>query len=107
MIDKSLPIWFRHRLEKIMAHNGYTENMITVEECNKQDKWTPVDLVLREWYNNGGGSSKGFLGITRSDCERCYEFIKTHSMWLKDLDYYNECGKNNWGFTLWANWEVH
>ena len=106
-MDTRLPRWFRNRLKKIMEHNGYTEDMVTVSVCNKEDKWTPTDLVLREWYNNGGGGSKGFLGITTSECERCYEYIKTHSMLLKDLDMYNAEGVNNWGFTLWTNYEVH
>lgn len=109
-MDKRLPIWFRHRLEKIMAHNGYDKDMTTTETCNKvgeKGQWTPVDLVLREYYNNGGGSSMGFLGITTKDCIRCYEFIKEHQELLQELDMYNEIGKSNWGFTLWTNYQVH
>ena len=108
-MNKVLPRWFRNRLHKIMEHNGYSEDMITTRECEKvgeYGQWTPVDLVLREYYNNGGGSSMGFLGITTKDCIRCYEFIREHQELLQALDMYNEIGKSNWGFTLWTNWEV-
>ena len=102
-----LPRWFQNRLHTIMEHNNYSEEMITVQECNKHDKWTPTDLILREYYNNGGGSAQGFLGITCGQCIKCYEFIKEHQVELMEMDYFNEKGKNNWGFTLWTNWEVH
>lgn len=101
-----LPKWFQNRLHTIMEHNDYSEEMITTVECDKHDKWTPTDLVLREYYNNGGGSARGFLGITRRECIRCYEFIKEHQSELREMNYYNEKGINNWGFTLWTNWEV-
>jgi hypothetical protein len=55
---------FKSYLKKVMEHNDYTSDMTTVDVCNEKDKWTPCDLILREYYNNGGGSAKGFLGIT-------------------------------------------
>ena len=106
-MDKRLPKWFQNRLRTIMEHNGYTEDMLTVKVCTEKGYWTPTDLILREWYNNGGGSSQGFLGIPRSECKRCYYFIKDNQKALKEFDLYNEIGKNNFGFTLWTNWEVH
>ena len=101
-----LPKWFLNRLHTVMEHNEYSEEMITVEECDKHGKWTPTDLILREYYNNGGGSSKGFLGITPSDCIKCYEFIKENQEALRELNYYNEKGFNNFGFPLWSNYNV-
>lgn len=102
-----LPRWFQNRLHTIMEYCGYTEDMITVEKCDERNKWTPTDLILREYYNNGGGSSKGFLGISCKECIRCYEFIKEHQQEFKEMNYYNETGRNNCGFTLWTNWKVH
>jgi len=102
-----LPKWFLNRLHTIMEHNDFSEEMITVEECEKQGKWTPTDLILREYYNNGGGSSMGFLGISSRECIRSYEFIKENQKLLKEMGYYNETGYNNFGFKLWDNWEVH
>ena len=101
-----LPRWFLNRLHTIMEYNHYSEEMITVQECDKHNKWTPTDLILREYYNNGGGSSKGFLGITRSECIKCYEFIKANQGLLREMDYYNESGTNNSGFPLWDNYEI-
>ena len=102
-----LPKWFVNRLHTIMEHNNYTNEMLTVEECDKYHTWTPTDLILREWYNNGGGSSKGFLGILPHECKRCYEFIKENQETLKEMNYYNEKGFNNWGCQLWNNYEIH
>ena len=106
-MKKIIPTWFMNRLHTIMKHNDYSEEMVTVEECDKKNKWTPTDLILREYYNNGGGSAKGFLGISYSECLKCYEFIKENQQFLKEMNYYNEKGINNWGFTLWENWEIH
>lgn len=102
-----LPRWFINRLHTIMKHNDFSEDMITVAVCEPKDKWTPTDLILREYYNNGGGSAKGFLGISRSECIRCYEFIKENQKYLQELDYYSEKGFSNYGFRLWVNWNVH
>lgn len=102
-----LPRWFQNRLHTIMKHNDYSEDMITVAICEPKDKWTPTDLILREYYNNGGGSSRGFLGISCKECIRCYEFILQNQQELKAMDYYSKTGYNNWGFKLWDNWKVH
>ncbi len=102
-----IPRWFLNRLHTIMKHNEYSEDMITVTACDKQNQWTPTDLILREYYNNGGGSSKGFLGISRSECYRCFKFIKENQSELKQLDYYNETGFNNFGFKLWDKYIIH
>ena len=106
-MENKLPRWFMNRLHTIMKHNDYSEDMLTVEKCNEHDMWTPTDLILRECYNNGGGSSQGFLGISRSECIRCYEFIKENQVLLQDMNYYNDTGISNWGFKLWTNYEVH
>ena len=106
-MNNNLPKWFMNRLHTIMEYNGYSEDMLTTEKCSEKNMWTPTDLILREWYNNGGGSSKGFLGISTNECKRCYEFIKENQKVLKNMDFYNEKGISNFGFTLWNNYEIH
>lgn len=109
-MENKLPKWFMNRLHTIAKHNEYPEGSLTVAQCDKIGKcgsWTPVDLILREYYNNGGGSSQGFLGIPTRECLHCYEFIRDNQEMLRDMDYYNEKGISNWGFTLWSNYEVH
>ena len=106
-MDKRVPRWFQTKIKKIMEHNDYTPDMITVAVCEPKDRWTPVDLILREEYNNGSGSAKGFLGILPYENRKCYEWIKENQELLKELDYFSETGINNWGFTLWRNWNVH
>ena len=99
-----LPKWFENRMKTIMSHNYYREDWVTTTICEENNKWTPCDLVIREYLNNGGGSSKGFLGITRSECYRCYDFIKTNKTELIAMDYINKDGWNNSGFPLWKDW---
>lgn len=99
--------WFRNQLKKVMEHNEYEEQDITVEACDKKDRWTPCDLIMREWYNNGGGSAKGFLGILPSECKKLAQYIVDNQEELKQMGYYNEVGKNNFGFTLWTNYKLH
>ena len=101
---KRIPIWFRNRIKKVMEHNKYTEDMVTVEVCEKKGKWTPCDLIIREERNNGGGSAKGFLGLTTADCHRCYEFLRENKDIVKALDMVSETGYNNYGYPLWKGW---
>ena len=99
--------WFLNRLHTIMAHNDYTNDMLTTATCTPNGKWTPTDLILREYYNNGGGSAKGFLGISKAECIKCYKYAHDNQELLKSADYYNECGWNNYGFELWNNYKIH
>lgn len=98
---------FNNTLKKVMDCNLYPKNALTTSVCNRMEKWTPTDLILREYYNNGGGSAKGFLGITTKRCIEAYEYIKEHQHELALADYYNETGYNNWGFKLWDNFHIH
>ena len=98
--------WFLNKLNTIGAYNNYN-GALTVAECNKIGKygsWTPTDLVLREWLNNGGGSSKGFLGISRAECIKCYDYILENLKELISLDMVNKEGYNNFGFKLWNDY---
>ena len=97
--------WFMDTLKRIMKFNEYSKEMITVEECTKKDRWTPVDLVLREYYNNGCGSSIGFLGIRSSTCLKLYDYIQDNLEDIISKDMINETGRSNWGFTLWTNYD--
>ena len=98
---------FENNLKKVMEHCDYESQDITVEECNKKDRWTPCDLVMREYYNNGCGSAKGFLGILPNTCEKMAQYIIEHQEELKAKDMYNKKGVSNFGFTLWDNYELH
>lgn len=98
---------FENNLKKVMEHNDYEPEMITVAECNKVDRWTPVDLVMREYYNNGCGSAKGFLGIMPSTCEKMAQYIIEHQEELREKDMYNKDGYNNCGCPLWHDYILH
>ena len=98
---------FKRYFKKVMEHNDYTSDMTTVDVCNEKDKWTPCDLILREYYNNGGGSAKGFLGITTKACIECARVIIRNQKLFKEHNLYNENGWNNWGCSLWKNYELH
>lgn len=100
MLEKT----YYKKLKAVMEHNEYAPQEITVEECTKVNRWTPTDLILREYLNNGGGSAKGFLGLTRKECFDCVEYIEAHLEELIARDMINEVGKNNWGFTLRTNY---
>ena len=96
--------WFLNRLKTIMNHNEYKEDWLTTEKCTPEDKWTPCDLIAREYLNNGGGSAKGFLGILPSECKRCYYYMCEIKQELIDSDMINEKAWNNFGFPLWNNY---
>lgn len=99
---------FNNLLKKIMEFYGdYTEDMMTEKVCTKKDRWTPCDLILREWYNNGGGSARGFLGISPSQCEQGYWYILEHKNELLEKNYISKDGWNNSGFSLWKNYNIH
>ena len=96
--------WFLNRLKTIMEHNEYEQEWLTESVCNEHEKWTPCDLIAREYLNNGCGSSKGFLGITPSECRKCYDYMKEHKDYLVENDLVNEKAWNNSGFPLWSNY---
>lgn len=95
---------FMETLKVVMEHNAYKPEMLTVEECSKKDKWTPCDLVIREYLNNGCGSAKGFLGIGSQRCENTYHYICEHKAELVKKGWINKDGWNNWGFPLWKDY---
>ena len=98
---------FEKNLKKIMKHNYYRPQMITVEECHKVNKLTPVDLVMKEYYVHGGGGAEYFLGIKPSTCNKMAQYIIEHQEELKAKDMYNKKGINESGFTFWDNWILH
>ena len=99
--------WFYNRLKTIMNHCNYTADMLTETVCTAKNKWTPCDLILREYYNNGGGSAPGFLGISRAECIKCYAYIYENRKELIELNYISKDGYNNSGYGLWSNYELH
>lgn len=106
---EELPRWFRTQIETIKKHNKYESLGIegaTATECAKHDKWSPCDLIIREELNNGGGSAKGFLGLTPKRCHNGYDFIVKHQEELKAMDMYSKDGWNNSGFPLWHDYRL-
>ena len=101
MLKKS----FMNKLKKIMAHNNYGSDWLYVSTCEEHDKWTPVDLVIREYLNNGGGSAKGFLGIYPYECRDLYHYICENKEEIINLNMVSESGWNNSGFPLWDNYD--
>ena len=99
-----MKLWFKNRLTTIMEHNEYSPDMTTYSVCNAKNKWTPVDLIIREQLNNGGDSARGFLGLTPSECRRCYNYIKENKEFFIENDMVSPEGYNNFGFTLWKNY---
>ena len=99
--------WFKNRLEIIMKHNDYESHWLTEKICNKVEKWTPCDLILREYYNNGGGSSQGFLGISKNECIKCYDYIKENLNELLELNMISKDGWNNSGYSLWSDYKIY
>ena len=95
-----------------MEHNGHfyvnedgvVTSLITSQECEKQHLWSPCDLIAREYLNNGGGSAKGFLGISRSECIKCYNYMRSIKDILIKNDLISEEAWNNHGFKLWSNY---
>lgn len=100
----NLAKWFKNRIKKIMAHNGYLEDMVDANTCEKHNKWTPCDLIAREYLNNGGGSSKGFLGTMPSECRRCYYYMIENKDYLIANDLISKEAWNNSGFPLWHDY---
>lgn len=96
--------WFEKYLKKVMEHNDYAPMQITVKECDKVNRWTPVDLILREYLNNGCGSAQGFLGVSPDTCDKLYNYIKLHKDEFIEADMINKDASNNFGFTLWKDY---
>ena len=88
-------------IAQVKKHNDYGKDWDTVKECEKHGKWTPVDLICREYLNNGGGSARGFLGITPKKCEDAYHYIVDHNQEIYEQGLLHQEGWNNSGFPLW------
>lgn len=99
-----MKVQFMNLLEKIMKHNDYPEGSLTVEQCDEINSWTPCDLIAREYLNNGGGSAKGFLGITPEECVDAYNYMCEIKDELIDKHYISERAYNASGCLLWFNW---
>lgn len=95
---------FDKTLNDVIAHNEYDGFGITATECAKHGLWSPCDLIIREYLNNGGGSAQGFLGISPQRCINAFNHICEHKQEFIDKDLVSEDGFNNFGFTLWSNY---
>lgn len=102
--DIKLDKWFKNRLQTIMKHNDYEEDWLDATTCERADKWTPCDLIAREYLNNGCGSAKGFLGLMPSEAEKAYAYMCQNKKYLVENDLVSEEAWNNSGFSLWKNY---
>lgn len=100
----TLPKFLANAIAKVMEHNGYHDGMRTATECESHDRWSPCDLIIREAINNGGGSAKGFLGLTKANCLKCYAYMVDHRQDMIDQDLVSKQGWNNHGIALWQNY---
>jgi len=96
--------WFEKTIKDVAAHNEHGD-AITVAECDKLSIWTPCDLIIREYLNNGAGSAKGFLGISPARCIKAYNYAKTIKAELIEKNLINKEAWNNSGFPLWDNYD--
>ena len=96
--------WFLNRLNTIMEHNDYPADYLTTDKCDTINKWTPADLIAREYLNNGGGSAEGFLGISRAECIKSYYYMCEIKEDLINAHMINEKAHNNFGFPLWNDY---
>lgn len=100
---------FDNTLKTILAH-AYNDlgNSVgvktTAKHFDKLGLWSPCDLIAREYLNNGGGSARGFLGIMPSRCIEAYRFMCSHKDELVADGLISEKGSNNFGITLWSNY---
>lgn len=94
--------WFVDILKRVYGYNEYEDEDLVENDHH----WTPVDLIAREYLNNLGGSSKGFLGITKDKCLKAYDYIVEHQKELAELHLYTKDGYNNFGFKLWGDYNI-
>lgn len=107
MTYEQLPLWFRNRIKKVMATYKYASDEITATACDKALQWSPLDLILREHYNNGDACAKAFCGLTPSENRRAAEYAIENQEALKELDLYSEKAWNNCGITLWSKHRLY
>ena len=101
----NLPKFLTNAIKKVMEHNEYYDSMKTANVCETYSVWTPCDLIIREALNNGGGSAKGFLGLTKANCLKCYDYMVNNRQTLIDQDLVSKKGWNNFGIILWDNYQ--
>lgn len=95
---------FENRIQKVFKANPELEGKRTVSDCNTINRWTPIDLIIREYLNNGGGSAPGFLGMTRRQCYECMDYIRANKKELIKADLINADGCNTAGIPLWNHY---
>lgn len=95
---------FENTVKKVMEHNDYKPSWTTATACDAEKKWSPCDLIAREYLNNGGGSAQGFLGIGTQVCINAYKYMCAHKQELIEQDLISKKAWNNWGFPLWNDY---
>ena len=96
--------YFNKRLLKFMEDNGCKE--LTVTKCDLLGVWTPVDLIMREYYNNGGGNHKNYGFRTLKSFYNMVDYIREHQQELREKNLYNKDGYNPFGFQLWKDYQL-
>lgn len=77
--------------------NGQREHPQVVNDSN----WTVVELFVRQYLNN---MSDGF-GMT--NVQETYEWLVEIQPLLIKYNLLGETGRNNSGFPLWSNYDIH
>ena len=95
---------FEKNLVKFMEFNGCKE--LTVTKCDLLGVWTPIDLIMREYYNNGGGNYACYGFKTIRAFDNMVDYIVEHQKELRAKNLYNKDGYNAFGFPLWSNYKL-
>lgn len=90
--NREIAICFNHNFEPHEVEKYFVND----------SRWTPVDLILRDWLNNG---TFNFCGLTQEEGYAALDFIKEHKAELIENNQVSRYGFNNFGIGLWNNYE--
>ena len=91
---------YNRELQKVAEHNKLNK----LEWFENEGRWTPVDLVLRR-YLNDGETSEVFLGLNEEEFQRALSYIRNNFEDLVNQKQISTYGKNNYGFELWKDFD--
>ena len=88
--------------EKIIAYlvsnsEGYDDPKF--HSVNREN-WTIADLFVRQYLNNGSD------GFGMENVAKVYEYLVKHKEELMEYDLLSKEGTNNFGFTLWNDYDI-
>ena len=65
-----------------------------------RENWTIADLFIRQHLNNGSD------GFGMENVYEVYEYLVIHKQKLREYNLLSKDGFNNFGFTLWKNYNI-